>query len=268
MIKNIYKIVNNIQINDNIIVVNKQFTQNLHLWYNDNAVIHEIYKSLLQFDICVLHEIVIWNNIGKTGQTMYVVPVNYGLQPKTSYLNEELYYNTQILNCKNDIFAIPIVIYNNNDTAHENILIIYKNIDKKIIVEWFEPFGYITHQDNFFEIKHLLNNLFVYDNNVKSQDDIHIFFVSHTYLLQEQVVFTKYSKSCCIFCIWYTILRILNSNTNSQIICKNMELYLKNNPTNTIEKIILSFINLINITQTGIINSKKNINKQLLDLFL
>lgn len=140
------------QISDDVEVINTQFTKLLHLWFNDNAILHEIYKHLSSVGLCILKEIVIWKNIENTNQTMYVIAHNYGYDDMdklvkhhfTSYLNEEMYYNTQIKECRNNIMAIPIKIYNNNDPmAHANMLIVKKQTNKriKILVECFEPFG-------------------------------------------------------------------------------------------------------------------------------
>ena len=163
--KNICKVLERIEItdNDNVQVINEKFTELLHLWFNDNAILHEIYKHLTSIGICILHEIVIWKNIQNSGQTMYVIPRNYGYDDmpetikrhNTSYLDEEMYYNTQIKECPNNIMAIPITIYNNNDPmAHSNMLIIKKQQTGhvKISVELFEPFGIQSIENSEFEI--------------------------------------------------------------------------------------------------------------------
>ena len=61
--KNICKVLEKIEITDDVQVINTKFTELLHLWFNDNAILHEIYKHLASIGICVLHEIVIWKNI-------------------------------------------------------------------------------------------------------------------------------------------------------------------------------------------------------------
>ena len=274
--KNICKILDGIQITDDIQIINKKFTELLHLWFNDNAILHEICKHLTSIGICVLHEIIIWKNIGNTGQTMYVIPHNYGYddmpesgkQHNTSYLDEELYYNTQIKECPNNIMAIPISIYNNNDEmSHANMLIVKKqeNNPVKILVEWFEPFGNRTTENNEFEITQLIHNLFVYDLRITRQDEINIMSVSQNCSLQMHVVFSKYSKSCAIFSLWYAIERLLHPEKDPIETYKNMEMYLtKLNPTLAIKNIILSFMMLININNDGVINDKKKIDKSIL----
>lgn len=272
----ICQVLNNVQITDDIQLINANFTNFLHLWFNDNAILHEIHKHLASIGICVLHEIVIWKNIGNSGQTMYVIPHNYGYDDmpestkhhSTSYLNEEIYYNTQIKECPNNIMAIPITIYIDNDSiAHSNMLVvkIQKNKSVKIMVEYFEPYGNMSTQNNIFEISQLINNLFVYDLNVTKQDDIQIMLVSQNCSLQKHVLFSKYCESCSIFSIWYAVKRLLNSEEDPVKTCKTMELYLtKSNPTLVIKNIILSFMMLIDINDVGIINGKKKIDTKLL----
>lgn len=274
---NIYKVLNNIQIlDDNIQIINTKFTNSLHIWYNDNAIFHEICKHLASIGIHILHEIVIWKNIENSGQTMYVIPHNYGYDnmPKTtkhhhtSYLNEEVYYNTQIKKCPNNTMAIPIIIYhNNNSIAHSNMLVIkkQKNNPVKILVEHFEPYGNASTQNNIFEITQLMYNLHSYDVNVTRQDDIQIISTSQFCSLQSHVLFSKYCDSCNIFSIWYAVKRLLNPEEDPIKTCKNMEYYLlENNPILTIKNIILSFIMLLNINEKGVINGKKIIDKKLL----
>lgn len=274
--KNICKVLEKIEITDDVQVINAKFTELLHLWFNDNAILHEIYKHLASIGICILHEIVIWKNIENSGQTMYVIPHNYGYDDMpetikrhtTSYLNEEMYYNTQIKECPNNIMAIPITIYNNNEpTSHSNMLIVkkQKNNHVKILVECFEPFGILSKENNEFEITQLIHNLFVYDLNITRQDEIRIISATQNCSLQIHVFFSKYKNSCAIFCLWYAIERLLHPEKDPVETYRNMELYLtKSNPVLTIKNIILSFMKLIDINDLGVINNKKKIDKSTL----
>lgn len=272
---NICKVLERIEITDEVQVINAQFTELLHLWFNDNAILGEIYKHLASIGICILHEIIIWKNIDNSGQTMYVIPLNYGyddmpdsVKHYTSYLNEEMYYNTQIKECSNNIMAIPITIYNHNDhMAHSNMLIIKKQMHSpvKILVEHFEPFGNRLRENSEFEITQLVQNLFVYDSHITSQDEIHVLSVSQKCSLQIHVFFSKYSNSCAIFSLWYAIERLLHPEKDPEETYRNMEIYLtKSNPVLAIKNIIIAFMMLININDVGIINNKKKINKSTL----
>ena len=60
--KNICKIANNIKITNNPIVINEQFSEFLHYWFNDNVIISEIIKHLRNIGICILKEIIFKNN--------------------------------------------------------------------------------------------------------------------------------------------------------------------------------------------------------------
>lgn len=274
--KNICKILNNIQITDDIQIINKAFTDMLYLWFNDNAILHEIYKHLQSNGICVLHEIVIWYNVGNTGQTMYIIPHNYGYDDMsettkthtTSYLDFERYYVTQIKKCKNNIMAIPITIYYNNDTnAHSNMLIIKRqlNLPIKILVEHFEPYGNMSLLDNAFEISHLINNLFAYEINNQNEIQI-ISSTKYNCPIQIQLMGTKYSDTCSILSLWYAIKRLLNPEEDPYETYRNISNYLKNNGAElAIKNVIKSFMLLIDISEKGIINGKKSINKNILE---
>ena len=273
--KNICKVINQIQITEDITVINENFTKFLHLWFNDNAVLTEIYKHLASKGICILHEIVIWYNISGSGQTMFVIPHNYGYDDMvgsnkkhhTSYLDYGMYYNTQISECQSDIMAIPITIYYNEDPmAHSNMLVIRRQLNQpvKIICEVFEPYGLMSKRDNSFEILHLIQNLFSYDIN--SQDEIQVIFVAKTCLLQFYVLSSEYKDSCSVFSMWYAIRRLLNPEENPITTVRSMQEYLiKTDPVQAIKNIILSFISIINIDNRGIINSKKMIDKRKLN---
>lgn len=274
--KNINKILNNIEITDDIQLINTKFTKCLHMWYNDNAIFCEMYKHFRSINIHILHEIVFWYNIGNSGQLMYVIPHHYGYDEMscsykkhhTSYLDMEIYYNTQITKCKNNVMAIPIVIYENgNSTAHSNILIIKRHGDGKLCVEYFEPYGNISKYDITFEISYLMNNLFAYEIN--NQCDIQIINVAQKCSLQKHILFNCYRDSCGIFCIWYAVKRLLNSEEDAYKTYINMENYLiKQSPIKTIKNIIASFISILDINDKGIINNKKSISKSILDRIL
>jgi len=268
--KNICKVLEKIEITDDIQVINAKFTELLHLWFNDNAILHEIYKHLSSIGICVLHEIVIWKNIENSGETRYIIPHNYGYDDMpdtikrhtTSYLNEEMYYNTQIKKCPNNIFAIPIAIYNHNDPmSHSNMVIVKKlnNGPIKLMVECFEPFGpmLMDADTSDVEIAQLIHNLFAHDLHIK-QDEIHIMSVSQKCSLQIHVFFSKFKDSCAIFSLWYAIERLLHPEKDPLETQMYMEKYLtKSNPEFVIKMIILSFMMLLNINEFGVINDKK-----------
>lgn len=269
--QNICKIINNIEIADNIQVINEYFTEFMHMWFNDNAVINEIYRHLNSRGICVLHEIVIWYNIENTGHTIFAIPHHYGYDdmPNTtkshnvSYLDVELYYNTQIKECKNNIMAIPITIHNEDSSmAHSNMLII-KRENGQIIVEHFEPYGNISKYDSLFEITQLMYELFAYEIN--SQNDVKIISVLDDCSLQRYVLYNKYRDSCAMFSIWYAIMRLLNPEETYTVTREKMRKYLlSKSPTIVIKSIISAFMLLIDINDAGIINNKKTINKGIL----
>lgn len=276
--KNICKVLEKIEITDDIQVINTQFTQLIHIWFNDNAILDEIYKHLTSIGVCVLHEIMIWINANNTGQVRFIITQNYGYDDMpesnkhyiSSYLDEELYYNTQIRQCPNDIFAIPIAIYNQEDSmAHSNMLIVKRQPEQpvKILVEWFEPYGVYMKQNYEFEISQLVYNLFVYEPIVLNRNDIHIISASQNCMsLQMHVHHSQFKNSCAIFSLWYAIERLLNPLNDPSETYRIMESYLtKTDPLIVIKNIILSFMMLLHIDNKGVINQKKKINKKTLN---
>lgn len=261
--------------NDNATIINYNYTKNLHVWHNDNAVSHEFVHYLKSIGFNILHEILIWFNYKNTDQTIFVIAHNYGYDDivgstkkhHTSYLDFELYYETQIKHCNCDPVAIPIVLYFNGDTiSHSNILFIKRNIANKIIVEYFEPYGYHTSYDVLFEIKYLLNQLFAH--KIKCVTDIEIMNVSKYSDIQYVLRFTEYNKSCFMICMWYVINRFILKHTDPFYISEKMDLYLKNgSPAYNIKAIIILFLQFVNIDDNGIINGKKMIDKKLLNEF-
>lgn len=275
---NICKVLNNIYNTDDTVIATKDFTKLLHLWFNDNAILHEIYNHLRSINICILQEIVIWKNIQHTGQSMFVIPIHYGYNDMpgsnkshaTSYIDFEQYYNTQIKECPNNIMAIPIAILEEGEKmGHSNMLIIKRqeNNPVKISVEHFEPFGYMI-ADEFMdaeklEIEQLINNLFVYDPILTSQNEIKITSPSQTCSLQANVMFGPYKHSCAIFSLWYAINRLLNPEEAPVETLRKMQTYLTSaNPNMAIKQVIMSFMQLINIDEHGIINGIKMIDKK------
>lgn len=274
--KNICKIIDNIQISEDINVVNQNFTEFVHLWFNDNAVLNEIYKHLASRGLCVLHEIVIWHNIGDSQKTAFVIPHYYGYDNMpgstkkhyTSYLDYDLYYNTQIKQCNSDIMAIPITIYNNNDTiSHSNMIVIKRvhNQQIKLSVEIFEPYGLMSRIDNSREFLHLMQ--FLFSNEIDAINDIQMINVARNCIPQTIIIQkSNFKNSCAIFSIWYAVKRLLNPDNDPYETAIQIERYIRSTSdhVNAIKNVILSFMNLIDINEKGIINDKKMIDTNLL----
>lgn len=286
--ENICKIVNDIQITDNIQIINERFTELVHLWFNDNAILHSIYKHLRTKGVCILHEIAIWKNISNSGDTMYYVPINYGYYGaeldtrdaknpayySNRQLDPEMYYNTQIRECPNDIMAIPIRLYvEGDDTSHSNMLIIrrYKYGMLKVLVEHFEPYFTFSNPNYSTEITQLVYSLFSYDPLVTKPKDILISSITSVCPMQHLLYSTKFANTCAIFALWYALKRLLNPKENVTTTMDNINKYLQQN-NNTPEdralvmkKIILSFMQLLDIDENGVINNKKKIDELNLD---
>lgn len=123
----------------------------------------------------------------------------------------------------------------------------------------------MNHLEINFEITQLINNLFAYEPCVTRQDEIRMIPVSRNCSLQMHVYFSEYRDSCAIFSLWYAVERLLYPERDPAKTLMNMETYLtKTSPAHTIKNIIMSFMMLININDSGIINNKKSIDKSTL----
>lgn len=187
--KNICKVLERMTVRDDVQVVNERFTQLLHIWFNDNAIMVEICRHLRSKGLCVLHEIIVWKNYENMGETMFLIPHNYGYddmpntdkQHFTSWFEPLMYYNTQVNECPNDIMAIPIIVYKHNDEmTHSNMLIVKRQNTgtEKILVEYFEPFGNYLKKNSEFEITQLIHSIFSHDPLVTQPSDIRVLTAS------------------------------------------------------------------------------------------
>jgi len=265
--KNICKIVYNIKITDNPIVINQKFSEFLHLWFNDNVVISEIIKHLRNNGICILKEIIFINNKHVIAKLVYDKEKKQ-TKHLLNNLNYEQYYNTQIEVCKDNMFAIPFRnVY--GSSAHSMILIVKRQPDlqHKLSVEIFEPNG-VVYPIPETDIEILLNNLFKYELILPSEIKIiNIPKICPNIHIQSKLIGTDYSRTCFYISIWYSINRLLNPEEDYKETYRRMNNYISRyftRPEIIMKDIILSFINLLDINEldideNGVIN-KKNVD--------
>lgn len=253
----------------------------LDLFYNDPSIIEEIYKKMKTNGLCFLHEVGIYFDKDDDKPDFYVLK-NAGKPNQTTLgeWNPQMYYETNIRDCKQKLMAIPIALTGKN-RGHSNMLIIRKKkqknpiknmgayLNKTIIkkeenkttweIEHFEPHG---KQDEDEErhvnkaIVNLVHDILKHDAEY-NKDNIKITHPNQlckltretNEVLQQILQDTKYRGSCTIFSMWYSFNRLLYPEKESAQIYREMNdtLLSSKNPSETIENIILSFVSLINI---------------------
>jgi hypothetical protein len=242
----------------------KQFT---HIIFPDHSIMKEIYKTIKSNELCFFNEISFKIHPETlTDETLledYYIKKHVGKQ--TIFAEQfypDLYYKTNIENCKHKYMAIPIsYIEIGAKYGHANMLIIHKD-ENTIKVEHFEPHGdsFSSYDEEKNErinkyIDHLVYSLFV--RNGYTKEDIEIIHPedlcnlrkeTHNQL-QQLLSGTKFSGTCTIFSMWYSFYRLLYPSLSSDEVYRQMNdrLERSTNRTETIKMIIQTFLSLIKI---------------------
>lgn len=248
---------------DNVTQKWKQFT---HIIFYDNSILKEIYKTIKSNELCFFNEISFKINPETlTDETLwkdYYIMKHVGKQTQFSQkFIPDLYYKTNIENCKHQYMAIPISYSEiGAKSAHANMLIIHKD-ENTIKVEHFEPHGdYFSYDEEKNEkinkyIDRLVYSLFV--RNGYTKEDIEIIHPeqlcnlkksTHSQL-QQLLSGTEFSGTCTIFSMWYSFYRLLYPSLSSEEVYRQMNdrLERSTNRTETIKMIIQTFLSLIKI---------------------
>jgi hypothetical protein len=253
----------------------------LDLFFNDYSIVEEIYKKMKTNGLCFLHEVGIYRYKDYDKPDFYVLK-NAGKPNQTTHgeWNPQMYYETNIRDCKQKLMAIPIALTGKN--GHSNMLIIRKKkqknpiknmgayLNKTIIkkeenkttweIEHFEPHGKQNeHEERYVNraIVNLVHDILKHDPEY-NKDNIKIThpnqlckLTTRTHETLQQILYhdTKYNGSCSMFSMWYSFNRVLYPEKESAQIYEEMNhtLLSSKNPSETIENIILSFVSLINI---------------------
>ena len=253
----------------------------LNLFFNDQSIIEEIYKKMKTDGLCFLHEVGIYFDSYKDAKHLFFVLKHAGKLEQTvnKRWDAEIYYKTNIRDCKQELMAIPITLIGKYG-PHSNMLIIRKQtkknpirnifayLNKTIIkkeknetiweIEHFEPHGKQKHEERDINkaIDDLVHDILNHDAEY-NKDNIKITHPNQlckltgetNETLQDILRDTKYGGSCTMFSMWYSFNRILYPEKESAQIYEEMNhtLLSSKNPSETIENIILSFVSLINI---------------------
>ena len=258
----------------------KLFNNLIHLWFNTNSIIEELYHLFRLSGLCFLHNIVFtfdlttlyikntngkWSNSNNiTSKSTVKMLKHVGKSTKISLFNPSKYKKSQIDNCREKIMAIPFTFgFENNPTGHANILFIKvgEKKDEKIPIELerFEPHGSVFLDD---EIK---NNII----NEAMQDLANKLFSNQYYDvkplvkpidhcpnikgLQDLTKDSIFEGSCTIFSMLYAILKLINPERSQSEIADDIHKILQknNNPVLIVRLIINVLTRLLNITKEG-----------------
>lgn len=245
----------------------KEFT---HIISKEISLLEEIYKTIKSDELCFLHHIhfeIDYTIDPETDKKMlykqFSIDQHLGKQTHlTEQLDPELYYKTNIENCKHQYMAIPLNYrFKGEPSGHANMLIIHKD-ENTIKVEHFEPHGESYSLDDENDntkinqyTDHLVHSLFV--RNGYTKEDIEIIHPeqlcklnkSNHKQLQQLLKGTEFSGTCVIFSMWYSFYRLLYPSLSSEEVYRQMNdrLERSTNKTETIKMIIQTFLSLIKI---------------------
>ena len=258
----------------------KLFNNLIHLWFNTNSVIEELYHLFRLSGLCFLHNIVFtfdlttlyikntngkWSNSNNiTSKSTVIMDKHVGKSKKISLFNPSKYKKSQIDNCREKFMAIPFSFgFKDHPDYHANILFIKvgEKKDEKIPVELerFEPHGSVFIHD---EIKNniineamqdLANKLFpnqYYDVKPLVKPIDHCPNIKGLQNLTKDSIF---EGSCTTFSMLYAILKLINPERSQSEIADDIHKILQknNNPVLIVRLIINVLTRLLNITKEG-----------------
>ena len=240
----------------------------VHLYFNDNSVLEEIYKSMRSKDFCFLHKIIIdvsWNVI-PTHNNIYMYNHFGKLGEVFNYFSPAVYYEKQIMDCSSNIYAIPIHLITSTG-GHSNILIVQNNEnEKELVVEHFEPHGrfyqhetHLTNEKIAKMVDRLVYSLFGDPANpatkrTKDGKEIIIIKPSENCPMEIENLqgllshSTEWKGTCAMFSMWYAFMRLSSPKKHSDDIYKTMYTILrKGKPVEIIQAVIKAFQGVITV---------------------
>jgi len=232
----------------------------LDLFFNDYSVLKEIYKKMKTNGLCFLHDVGVEFDTDKDTHFFFILKHAGKSEESETHENEwnsQMYYETNIRECRQPLMAIPINLVING--SHTNMLIIRKE-ETKWEIEHFEPHGRqeTKEEDDAVNqaIDELVHDILKHDPEY-NKDNVKIIHPNElckltgktSQILQQILNNTKYEGTCTIFSMWYSFNRLLYPEKGSAQIYREMNdtLLRSRNPSETIENIIISFVSLINI---------------------
>jgi hypothetical protein len=229
-----------------------------YIYFNDDSLIEEIYKSMSNKNFCFLHEINLFIEESKIFIRQHMGYKNR----KGIEFNPTTYYEKQIINCESDIFAIPIGFFMNfNSTdGHANMLIVKRIRDpitrvlQSIEVEHFEPHG-ARYRHNETETKKIGDMISILIHALFERERIPINIFTPEMIcprnnegLQSMVSRSDWSGTCEIFSMWYAFKRLTEPEKDAKVVYEEMfKVFDNKNPIEIIKAITHSFVKLVNI---------------------
>lgn len=229
-----------------------------YIYFNDDSLIEEIYKSMSNKNFCFLHEI----NLFIEESIIFIKQHMGYTNKKANIFNPTTYYEEQIINCESDIFAIPIGFEMNFDSkdGHANMLIVKRIRDpitkvlQSIEVEHFEPHG-ARYKHNEIETKKIGDMISRLIHTIFDREGIPIDIFTPEMIcprtnkgLQSMVSRSDWSGTCSIFSMWYAFKRLTEPEKDAKVVYAEMfKVFDKESPIEIIKAITHSFVKLVNI---------------------
>jgi len=240
----------------------------MHVWYNDNTVIHQIYKTLSEAgSLCFLPAVYLLFDKEITANVNVNISIGKTLSEGRFILKKK------IQECKMPTMAIPLNFQMEGHTiGHANMLVINRRIKegKRIFeVEHFEPHVVYLHDENKSStINNAVDDFISFVFNDEAYTIIHPQqLCPMSYPMQALLGrSTTYGGSCLIFAMWYGLIRLLNPTGNPIEINRNISQFLIHNqePEKIMRQIVRTFtelvtIDLVNRTVNGRPISRRNV---------
>lgn len=262
----------------------------MHVWYNDNTVIYQIYKTLSEAgSLCFLPMVYLFFDKEMANVEIYfsiqeTLGETLGLGPITPFdwLTKSI-LKKKIQECKMPTMAIPLSFQTIGvrGSGHANMLVINRRIKvgkRSFEVEHFEPHVVFLRDE---KKSSMINN--AVDGFISKLFNDEEYTIIHPQQLCPQSrpmqallgTSTTYGGSCAIFAMWYGLIRLLNPTGNPIKINALISQFLEQNqePEKIMRQIVRTFtelvtIDLVNRTVNGrpfsrrtVLGGKKNYTK-------
>jgi hypothetical protein len=240
-----------------------------YIYFNDPALLEEIYKSMSNKNFCFLHQIFLFIDT----QLIYMYQ-HTGYQTRSMTLfKPAIYYKEQIINCDSDIFAIPIG-FKIDLSPHANMLIVKRirnpitQVLQSIKVEHFEPHGALFNY-NEIKTKKIGDMISILIHTLFEREKIPINIFTPEMICPrpnsalQAMVSGDWGGTCAIFSMWYAFKRLTEPEKDAKVVYAEMfKVFDKKSPIEIIKAITHSFVKLVNIDLDKNMINRREIHSQ------